>query len=446
MNLIDTNSMRQLRSRVINKRLVDVALLQDELVNILAGMLELELQPQVRSILVAGSTDTSDAYDFYLKGRGYLQHYQKPENIEKAIELFKDSLKKDPDYALAHAGLGEAYYRKYESGRNVQWAERAIEECNRAVAIDENLAPVRNTLAIVSFATGKYEDSIEEFKRALALDPVNVEALKGMARAYRELSKLDLAEATYRRVIEIRPDYWAGYFDLGTFYLITGGYQNAVAELAKALELTPDNTRAHNNLGTAYYNLGQYGKAREAFESSVQISPNRTAVNNLGVLYYREKRFADAARMIEMAMEWADRSDYRVWGNLASVYFLIPEAREKAVEHFKRAITLAEIQLSINTRDQEVISDLAGYYSMLGERAKAISFLQRVMENTEDIEVIFKVAVAYENVGDREKAFEWLEKALQSGLSPDRINDSHYLESLRADERFRNLLQRGGSQ
>ena len=80
--------------------------------------LELELAPQERDALTDHGTIRPAAYDFYLQGRGYLRDYQKPESIDSAITVFTKALDQDPDYALALAGLGEAYWQKYRLTRD----------------------------------------------------------------------------------------------------------------------------------------------------------------------------------------------------------------------------------------------------------------------------------------------------------------------------------------
>ncbi len=71
-------------------------------------MLNVELLPQTRTALTRGETRVAEAYEFYLQGRGYLQHYEKIENIDRAIVLFTRAIERDSLYALGFKGLGEA--------------------------------------------------------------------------------------------------------------------------------------------------------------------------------------------------------------------------------------------------------------------------------------------------------------------------------------------------
>ncbi len=458
LNLVDADSMRQLRSQVISERLRDVAALHDETAVRLARMLEVELPPQVRSVLVAGGSEHPDAYGHYLEGRGYLLHYQDEENVDRAILSFERAIEEDPGFALAHAGLAEACYRKFRASRDVAWADRAVEHSGRAAELDDSLAAVRNTLGLAYTATGRYEEAAQEFQRALESDPVNADAYRGLARAYRFLGDLGEAETTYRRSIELRPDYWAGYHDLGAFYLRSGRYAEAAEQFLEVMELTPGNTKACNNLGMAYYNLGRAAEAIEILERSIEIRPNRIAFNSLGTIYYYEGRYADAARMMERAMEWEDHSDFRAWGNLASVYMLVPEERERTLAFYRRAAELAEEERELNPNDPEVLALLAGYrvdirelLDELGEHAQAreeqnaaiqlTRLLRQMSAEIADIEVMLSAAENCERLGQRQEALRWLEAALEGGLPQARVERIPYFDDLRQDEGYLELLR-----
>ena len=94
--LVDAASHQQLRGGTITAPRADPFALQDQVSDSVTQALELQLQPQEKSALQAHGTTEPAAYDFYLQGRGYLQDYVKPENVDDAIDLFNSALKKDP--------------------------------------------------------------------------------------------------------------------------------------------------------------------------------------------------------------------------------------------------------------------------------------------------------------------------------------------------------------
>jgi serine/threonine-protein kinase len=442
LNLVDAKTLRQLESSVIDAHLGNISALQDGVVSKLAEMLELQLKPQPADLLAAGSTTVPSAYDFYLQGRGYLQRYEKTDNLDTAIDLFKRALQEDPRYALAYAGLGEAYWRKYEVGKDAQWVETAVSNCERAIQLNDQLAPVHVTLGRIYTGTGRNQEAVQEFQRALRFDPVSADGYRGLAKVYEALGRFDEAESTYKRAIELRPSYWAGYNDLGAFYYRQSRYEAAAEQFRQVVALTPDNFWGYNNLGGLYFLMDRLPDARQMFERSIKIEPNYGAYSNLGTLYFEEGRSADATRMFEAAAA-LDSHDYQVWGFLASAYYWTPGQRDKALEIYQRAAEMAEAQRKVNPRDPRLLCDLAGFYGALGQRGKAVSLLeQALVQAPEDMEVMALAGGVYEELGERERALEWIGKALDHGYSLDQIQRAPVLQKLRADPRLQHLLQR----
>ena len=98
------------------------------------------------------------------------------ENIDRSIELFRQAIDQDSLYALAYAGLAEAYWRKYDETQEIEWVDDAKATCVDAIRLNDMLAPVRVTLGMIYHGTGEYEKSVTEFEAALALDTANADA------------------------------------------------------------------------------------------------------------------------------------------------------------------------------------------------------------------------------------------------------------------------------
>jgi len=439
LNLVDPKTGRQLRSLVIDDSLANVSALQDSTIIRLAEMLQVELRPEERRFLTAGGTTAPEAYDLYLQGRGFLQRYEKVQNIDTAIGLFQQALGEDPRYALAYAGLGEAYLRKYNATKDAQWVEHATKNSQRAVELDDQLAPVFVTLGLICKGTGRYEEAVEEFQQALKLDSASHEAYRELAAAYEALNMIQEAESTYQKVIELRPDYWRGHFDLGFFYLFHGRHEDAVRQLHEAVALSPDGFYPYNNLGALYYNLGYRDDALAMWERSLAIEPNYGAYSNLGSLHQTERHYADAAGMYEKALELDDH-DYQVWANLASAYYWMPDGHAKSMATYERAIQMAEEQRKVNPRDPSVLVHLADCYAMTGNRAQALPLVEQALSLAPDnIEYMVRAGLVYEELGERGKALEWIGKALEHGFPRTYIERLPELQELRADPRFERL-------
>jgi serine/threonine protein kinase/Tfp pilus assembly protein PilF len=436
LNLIDPVKKRQVNSKIIDEPLSNISFIQDEAVVKVAEMLNVEMNEQIQKVISAGGTTIPGANEFYLQGRGYLQRYDKVDNVRAAIELFERAVKEDPNFASAYAGLGEASLRMYNQSKDVSWIEKAESNCQKAVEINRDLVPVHLTLGLLYIETGKYEVAHQKFQEAMELDPANVEAYLGQATAFSEQGKLDEAESIYKKVIAMKPDYWAGYNHLGIFYYLHGRYHDAAIQFEQVVKLTPLNAGAYRNLGAMYFYLDQRADAIIMFKRALEIEPDYSIYSNLATLYFYEALYKESASMYEKALELQD-TDYEVWGYLASAYRYGGDEKAKMVEAFEKAKSLAEKQLKINPSDQFVLSSIAGFYEGLGEPDSALILLKKIEAlKPKEVEIMFRLGDIYEQLGNRDKALYWVEKSVQNGYPLKELERMPGLEELRSDERY----------
>lgn len=442
MNLIDPVSVRQISSSSIDFSKERLTSLQNESVLKVLEMLHLESHPETKDVLQSGGTSVPEAFEFYLKGRGQLLRYENEDNIDNAMLSFRQAIQKDSLYALAHAALGETFWRKYLADKNTRWVKDAISACKKAQSLNANFSPVNITLGIVYAGTGKPNEAMTLFETALRNDPSSAEAYRGLAKAYEALGNLSDAEKTYRRSIELRPDYWGGYNDLGVFYSKNNRYDDAIVIFKKVISLTPDNYRGYNNLGGMYYFLERWSDAREMFEHSFEISPTYRTASNLGTLYYVEGMFNESAQWYERALKY-NGNDHVVTGNLASAYYWSKDGEEKGISYFRQAITLALQQLAVNPSDAEILASLGGYYAMIGNTDSSRFCTERSLQlNNKDASILFHAGTTYERIGNRERALELIGKSLEAGYSVSEISNQPELRDLYTDQRFKVLITR----
>ena len=442
LNLVNAKSIRQVNSASIDIPRQSLASLQNAAVMKVLEMLHLNLHPETQDVLQSGGTTIPAAYEYYLRGLSALSRYEIEENINRAILDFQLAIKEDTTYALAYAALGEAYWRKYQAGKDTRWVHQAIEACVRAKRLDDKLAPVNVTLGILYTGTGKPDSAISFFQRALQIDPANAEAYRGLASACEARGDVVAAEQTYKRAIDLRPDYWGGYNDLGKFYFNNSRYNDAIPVFKKVIELTPDNYKGYNNLGAMYYSLGQWDDASAMFERSYAISPTYRAASNVGTLNYIEHHFDKAAQWYDRALTYGT-NDYTVFGNLATACYWIKEMQERSPDLFRRAIGLAQQQLKVNPREAETMGDVGSYYGMLGMKDSARIYTEQALAmDTTDARLMFVAATTYEKIGNRDLALHWIEKALDAGYSVSDISNQPELEALYTDPRYKAIVGR----
>lgn len=435
--LVDAQDQRVLRADTITADASDPFALEDRVVGSGIRSLNLELDQQEKAALASRGTSQPMAYDFYLRGRGYLQEYQKPESIESAIAVFQHALERDPNFALAYAGLGEGYWRKYELTHQPDWVARALETCQRAAGTREG----RTCLGIVYNGTGKYEEASAEFQRALEADKTDQNAYRGLASAYEHLGKMVEAELAYRDAIKVRPEYWGGYNWLGAFLFQRARYDEAAQMFTEVVHLAPDNVRGYSNLCGTYIMAGRYAEALPACQHSVNITPTQDAYLNLGTTYFYQHRFPEAAHAYEQAIKLDDHQS-SCWANLGDAYYWDAGQRQEAAAAYKKAIGLAEDALRVNPRDAIGLSYLALYHAMLSEKEPAWTYLRRALAlDSHTPEIRLNAALVANQLGDEKRAIFSLRAALESGLSPNLIRNHPGFDNLRPAKPFQQLLQ-----
>ncbi len=420
----------------------------DALVDAVVRMLELELSAPETAALRASATGVAEAatltaqalgYTPYAEGRTALERYEQSRNLEKAIELFGLALERDPRYALAHAGLAEAYWRLYRATRKAEYVALAQQHCERALALDDLSALPWITLGMIHAGTGKLEEALGDYRKALDRNPRSADAYRELGDAYERLGRPADAERAYSQAIDLRPGSWANHHYLGAFLLGQGRYEEAEKAFEQALTLAPDNARVWSNLGATRLNAGRPKEAEETLARSIALLPTPAAISNLSALQFSEGRFADAARTAERALTPECR-DYRVFRNLAAALYWAPGERARVGEVCGRMEKLVREEHRLDPDNARPLVELADCQAMAGNAAGARAHLEEGLAlGTVDMATARIAAGAYEQIGNRDRALLWLGQAVRRGYPKARIESDPWLERLRADPRYGKL-------
>jgi len=438
--LIDAKRHQQLRGDTITASMSDPFAIEDQVADSVVQALQIELRPEEQQSQTNHGTTQPQAYDYYVQGQGYLQDFQKQENVDNAIAEFNRALQYDPNYALASSGLGEALWRKYEHTKQPEFVGQAKSACNRAVQLRPEESAGHLCLGLLDAGTGAYDKAVEEYQLAAKLEPTSDAAYSGLAGAYERLGKSQEAESTFRKAISLRPSYWAGYNRLGIFYLRHGRYAEASEMFSQVIALVPDSFAGYANLGGSYIYRGDYAQAIPALERSVEIRPTEEASSNLGTAYFQLHQYSHSARALEKAAALGP-SNYEIWGNLADAYYWAPGERAKAKDAYRMALDLAFKQLAVNPQDANLLSFIADYYAMSGDCAPALTQLRRAMAIAPPgPDLLGTAALVFNQCGKQEDALTSLEKAVAAGYSTATLRDTPNFDNLRNLPRFQKLL------
>jgi tetratricopeptide (TPR) repeat protein/TolB-like protein len=443
-SLVDAQTHHQLGGDTITAPASDVFAVEDKVADSVVKSLNIDLQPQEQRSLTAHGTTEPAAYDYYLQGRGYLQEFQKRENLESAITVFSHALDKDQNFSLAFAGLGEAYWRKYELTQDNRWVGKALIACQKAVSLKADQAEGHACLGLVNNGMGNYAEAAQQYKKAVELEPSGEDGIRGLASAYASLGQMNQAEQTYQAAITARPNDWRGYNALGGLYFSQARYPDAAKMFSQVIALAPDSFRGYSNLGGTYIALGRYSDSVRLFQQSIAIRPTVDAYSNLATAYFQMRKFVDAARNYEEATKLDDK-DYTVWGNLADAYYYSGK-RQDAFPIYQKALVMAKVRLEVNPKDAFVLSQIANFESVLGNREEALGYMARAFKfgKKNDPDLLFSAALVYNQIGDTNAALEWLAKALTAGYSASTVGSAPAFDNVRSTPQFQELMRQEG--
>ncbi|MGD0366737.1 MAG: tetratricopeptide repeat protein [Acidobacteriaceae bacterium] len=377
--------------------------------------------------------------DDYLKAQDLLQRGYKASNIDAAEQGFQQVLKEDPTYALAAAGLGNAWFLQYRNGKDPKLLDQARAEEMKALQMDRNMAPPYVTLARMAAMQGQIALARQQVQKAIAIDP-------NSAEAYGALGEIDLADGrtpdaitAVQRALDLGPNDWRWPVRLGNIYFHSGRLEEAAAEFQKGVELDPENTFAYYDLGLARTQLGQFDEARKNFEKVLSIQPDPDAYTALGSSLELQGRYAEAVAMDQKAIALRP-GDYQVWGNLGSAY-LWGGQHDKAMQAYRKAIELAEAQRVKSPDDTFLLVQLGDYYASAGQPGSSGVLLRKALVLApDDPDVAYRAGETYELLGQRAKAISLIAKALAQGYHSVEFQRSPELKSLRADPAFQTAL------
>jgi len=443
--LIDGDNGSELWSDNYDRDLSDIYTIQEDIGRHVARALHVVLPVSADRRLKNLGTRNVDSYDSYLRGTEYMRQPPDETSLLLAEGFLREALAIDPDFANAHAAMCKRHLAGYKMSRDAARFGSAEKACQQALKIDEESAEVHLALGDLYIASGKTENALHEFEEALESNTNLADAYIGLANTYISLNRDDEAEANFRKAIETDVSYWASFNAMGNFLYEQGRFLEAAEFYQMFVNRTDDDAQALNNLGAAYYLAGDFKKAAAAWDDSLDIRPTRSAYSNTGSMYYYTGDFDKAADRYAMAANLAP-NDYRMWGNLADAYILTVDKKPAGTIAYKRAIALAEQRLAINTNDFEALSNVAFYYSRIGERDKAKDMIEKASSMApDDMYVQYNKALIHARFGETDNALTALERAIELEYQRELLPLEPGFENLMDEDRFKRLASGNSS-
>jgi len=342
-DLMNVEDGSQLWGRQYSRKLSDILGLQEEIAREVSGKLGLRTTAEQQKRLAKRSTENTEAYQAYLKGRYYWSR-RTEQTVKRAVEYFQQAIDRDPGYALAYAGLADCYavYTANEIEPPRESGPKAKAAATTALQIDNSLVEAYASLALTLVydwdwagaergfrrsierdpsyptahhwyglflgVTGRSEQAIASLKRAQQLDPLSMIINTEVGRQLLHARRYDEAIEEGRKALEMDPNFARGHWYLGLAYEQRAMYQEAIAEFQKGFDLSGGSPYMLGSLGHAYALSGNREKARQAVANLGELSKRRyVAPYSNGLIY---TGLGDKER----AFEWLEKAfEDRSW-------------------------------------------------------------------------------------------------------------------------------------
>jgi eukaryotic-like serine/threonine-protein kinase len=256
--LVNVADGSQLWGEQYNRKLSDIFAIEDEIARDISQKLRLRLTGVQEQRLTKRYTDDVQAYELYLKGR-QLWNKRTPADILKATQYFQQSIDRDPHYALAYAGLADAYalYFEYVHAPPAAAQQKAKAAAMKALEIDPALGEANATLGLLADADWQWDVAEGHFRRAIELNPNYATAYQWYALHLVYLRRIPEALAMIDRAESLDPLSLIFKIDVGISNCIAGDKQRGYAALRDALAIDPNNPAAHLFLGRCLFFNGR---------------------------------------------------------------------------------------------------------------------------------------------------------------------------------------------
>ena len=338
VQLITAANDTHLWAETYDRKLTDIFVVESDIATTIAKTLQARLTGTEKTAIAKRPTANPEAYELYLKGR-FFWNKRTAADLRKAIEYFHQALDKDPSYALAYAGLTDAYLvlSRYGAASPADSFPQAIAAAKKAIELDDTLAEAHTSLACsLAYYDFDFEQSLKEFQRAIELNPNYATAHHWLSNGVLSaLGQFERAIAEGKRAVELDPLSLIINTDLGQDFSYARRYDEAIAQLRKTIEMDPRFYFAHWALGTALQLKGQLSEAVAEYNKAVELNDDPSVLALLGQAYARTGQLDEAQKILVRLSEEA-RSRYVQAYSFALMYLALGD-KERAIDEMERA-------------------------------------------------------------------------------------------------------------
>ncbi|HVS81527.1 MAG TPA: tetratricopeptide repeat protein [Pyrinomonadaceae bacterium] len=377
--LVDVRDNRQLWGEQYERKVSDLMSLQRDIAGQIANNLRLKISGEEHNRMMKHYTDNPEAYQLYLKGR-YFWNKRTSDGLNRSIDYFNQAITKDQAYALAYAGLADAYVvlPSYSRTPSKEAYLKARAAATQALALDDNVAEAHTSLAMVRFWYDWGAGAEPEFKRA----------------------------------IELNPNYATGHHWYSLYLSAMGRHDEAIAEMKRAQELDPFSIVINAELGLPYLYARQYDQAIIRFQKAIEMDPSFAFAHfALGEAYDRKGRYEEAIAEHEKALALAGGDAPQVWSAMTGQ---LEGANQTLGEkgYWQKRLELTKKLYEQHAATAEAVAEM---YAIVGDKEQAFAWLEKSYQQHEDFLVFLKIQPEFDALHSDPRYADLLRRV---GLTP----------------------------
>ncbi len=451
--LIKVSDDKHVWANIYNSYMSEIFNLQSEVTKKVVKALDITLPEREKAVLETISTNSMEAWNYYLQGNYDLSRDFQEKYLRKAIQMWEKAITLDPNFTLAHTQLSHVFTLLYFNfTRSPEDIEKAKEHVLAAERLDPNLPEVHQAWGHYYYQ-GRldYERALEEYAIVLESQPHNDKALSWTGWAYKRQGKFVQALVNLKSAYEFSPRHEAYPFYIGWIYELMDRYDEAESFYDQAICLAPDKSRGYYSKMFLYLRQGDTKKARQVqkeFSQYPNVVEDHEVMDTLIYIDVYEKKYQAALdRLSSILVKRPD--DYPSILRQAQIYQYWKK-EDIAGKYYAEVRAIIERKIQEDPNNGKYQCELGIAYAGLGLKDKAIQAgqdAQKEIPISKDAEagswVIQNLALIYTMVGDYDKAIDQIEDLLSrpGPLSIPLLRLDPAWNPLRNLPRFKKLLK-----
>jgi len=274
--LIDAITGNQIWAQRYDRSKKDLFALQDEIIQTIVRTLAIKIETAERLRVMHKDTTNYQAYDYFIRGTGYLLSRTRPA-VSKARQLFEKAIELDPQFASAYTALGWSYHLQVEYGWTEfieQASQRALSLARKALSLDDFQTSAHELLGSVYIRKGQYDLALAELQQALDMNPNDAGIFNEMGEVLLYAGQTDDAISSMKMGLRFNPIATPGiYMELGLAYYLKEKYDDTVKIVQQGLAKKPDFVGHHIVIAAAYAQLGRMEDATNSAREVLRRHP-----------------------------------------------------------------------------------------------------------------------------------------------------------------------------